>query len=58
MSIPKLRTGSCFPILLGRRRRIDQALCAVIVDTCLHGVSVRRVDNLAEALDADTKMSN
>ena len=28
--IPKLRTGSFFPSLLERRRRVDQALFAVV----------------------------
>lgn len=30
LAIPKLRSGSFFPALLERRRRIDQALHAVI----------------------------
>ncbi len=33
LSITKLRTGSFFPTLLERRRRIDQALFAVIMET-------------------------
>ena len=32
LAIPKLRAGSFFPALLERRRRIDQALYAVIME--------------------------
>ncbi|MET7695567.1 transposase, partial [Streptomyces sp. NPDC005483] len=32
LAIPKLRSGSFFPSLLERRRRIDQALFAVIME--------------------------
>jgi putative transposase len=32
LRIPKLRAGSFFPSLLERRRRIDQALFAVVID--------------------------
>ena len=32
LRIPKLRTGSFFPSLLERRRRVDQALFAVVID--------------------------
>ncbi len=39
--IPKLRTGSFFPSLLERRRRIDQALFAVVMEAYLHGVSTQ-----------------
>jgi len=38
LRIPKLRTGSFFPSLLERRRRIDQALFAIIMEGYLHGV--------------------
>jgi putative transposase len=46
LRIPKLRTGSFFPNLLERRRRVDQALFAVIMEAYLHGVSTRKVDDL------------
>jgi putative transposase len=39
VSIPKLRSGSFFPSLLERRRRVDQALFAVVMEAYLHGVS-------------------
>lgn len=32
LKIPKLRTGSFFPSLLERRRRIDRALFAVVME--------------------------
>ena len=57
MRIPKLRTGSFFPSLLERRRRIDQALFAVVMEAYLHGVSTRKVDDLVKALGADTGIS-
>ncbi|WP_327411484.1 IS256 family transposase [Streptomyces sp. NBC_01233] len=57
LAIPKLRAGSFFPSLLERRRRIDQALYAVIVEAYVHGVSTRSVDDLVKALGADTGIS-
>ena len=54
LAIPKLRAGSFFPSLLERRRRIDQALFAVVMEAYLHGVSTRKVDDLVKALGADT----
>jgi hypothetical protein len=32
LRIPKLRKGSFFPVILEPRRRIDQALCAVVME--------------------------
>jgi putative transposase len=52
-----LRTGSFFPSLLERRRRVDQALFAVVMEAYLHGVSTRKVDDLVKALGADTGIS-
>jgi transposase-like protein len=46
LRIPRLRTGSFVPSLLERRRRIDQALFAVVMEAYLHGVSTRKVDDL------------
>jgi transposase-like protein len=43
LRIPKLRAGSFFPRLLERRRRVDQALFAVVMEAYLHGVSTRKV---------------
>lgn len=57
LSIPKLRTGSFFPSLLERRRRVDQALFAVVMEAYLHGVSTRKVDDLVKALGIDAGIS-
>jgi len=57
LRIPKLRTGSFYPSLLERRRRVDQALFAVVMEAYLHGVSTRKVDDLVKALGADTGIS-
>jgi len=38
LRIPKLRMGSFFPSLLERRRRVDQALFAVVLEAHLYGV--------------------
>jgi transposase-like protein len=43
--------------LLERRRRVDQALFAVIMEAYVHGVSTRKVDDLVKALGADTGIS-
>jgi len=57
VQIPKLRSGSFFPSLLERRRRIDQALYAVIMEAYVHGVSTRNVDDLVVALGVDSGIS-
>ena len=57
LTIPKLRAGTFFPALLERRRRVDQALLAVVMEAYLHGVSTRKVDDLVKALGADTGIS-
>ena len=57
LGITKLRQGSFFPSLLERRRRVDQALFAVVMEAYLHGVSTRKVDDLVKALGADTGIS-
>ena len=50
LKIPKLRRGSFFPSILERRRRIDRALFAVVMEAYVHGVSTRKVDDLVQAL--------
>ena len=57
LSITKLRQGSFFPSLLERRRRIDQALFALVMEAYVTGASVRKVDDLVKALGADTGIS-
>lgn len=58
LAIPKLRAGSFFPSLLERRRRIDQALFAVVMEAYVTATSVRKVDNRVKALGADTGSPN
>ena len=50
LRIPKLRTGSFFPALLERRRRVDEALYAVVMEAYVHGVSTRKACDLVKAL--------
>ena len=49
--------GSFFPSLLERRRRIDRALFAVVMEAYVHGVSTRKVDDLVEALGIGSGIS-
>jgi putative transposase len=57
LKIPKLRQGTFFPSLLERRRRIDRALFAVVMEAYVHGVSTRKVDDLVSALGVDSGIS-
>ena len=57
LKIPKLRQGSFFPVILERRRRIDQALYAVVMEAYVQGVSTRAVDDLVAALGIDAGIS-
>lgn len=57
LRIPKLRAGSFFPSLLERRRRVDQALFAVVMEAYVHGVSTRKVDDLVQALGVASGVS-
>jgi len=57
LKVPKPRQGSFFPAVLERRRRVDQALFAVVMEAYLHGVSTRKIDDLVKALGADTGIS-
>ena len=57
VGIPKLRKGSFFPSVLEPRRRIDQALHAVIMEAYVSGVSTRSVDDLVGAMSVDTGIS-
>ena len=57
LKIPKLRQGTFFPSLLERRRRIDRALFAVVMEAYVHGVSTRKVDDLVAALGVDSGIS-
>jgi putative transposase len=57
LRIPKLRKGSFFPSILEPRRRIDQALYAVVMEAYVNGVSTRAVDDLVAALGVDSGIS-
>jgi putative transposase len=57
MKIPKLRKGSYFPSFLQPRRRIDQALYAVVMEAYVKGVSTRSVDDLVAALGVASGIS-
>ena len=57
LKIPKLRQGSFFPSILEPRRRIDQALYAVVMQAYVDGVSTRSVDDLVATLGIDTGIS-
>src|SRR4051812_21709191 len=57
LRIPKLRKGSFFPSILEPRRRIDQALYAVVMEAYAKGVSTRSVDDLVAALGIDAGIS-
>jgi transposase-like protein len=55
--IPKLRAGSFLPSILEPRRRVDQALYAVIMEAYIGGVSTRKVDALVGALGSQSGIS-
>lgn len=57
LKIPKLRKGSFFPSILEPRRRIDQALHAVVMEAYVSGVSTRGVDALVESMGAASGIS-
>ncbi len=57
LAIPKLRKGSFFPSILEPRRRIDQALYAVVMEAYVEGVSTRSVDDLVAALGVASGIS-
>lgn len=57
LKIPKLRWGTFFPSILERRRRIDRALYAVVMEAYVHGVSTRKVDDLVCALGLESGIS-
>jgi transposase-like protein len=51
LSIPKLREGSYFPEwLLQPRRRAEKALCSVVAESYVLGVSTRRMERLVQSL--------
>jgi transposase-like protein len=57
LKIPKLRSGSFLPSILEPRRRVDQALYAVVMEAYVSGVSTRKVDALVAALGSQSGIS-
>lgn len=53
LKIPRVDRGSYFPSLLEPRRRVEQALFAVVQESYVHGVSTRKVDDVVRALGID-----
>ncbi len=50
LQVPKVRDGSYYPSLLEPRKRAERALCAVVQEAYVQGVSTRRVDDLVKSL--------
>jgi putative transposase len=50
LSVPRVRDGSYFPLLLEPRRKAERALSAVVQEAYVRGVSTRKVDELVQAL--------
>ena len=50
LEIPKVRKGGYVPFFLDNRKRSEQALCAVVVETYKNGISTRKIEKLAEAM--------
>ena len=57
VAIPKLRQGTFTSSILEPRRRIDQALYAVVMEAYVSGVSTRSVDALVESMGAQSGIS-
>src|SRR3954465_431104 len=57
LAIPKLGKGSFLPSILEPRRRIGQALYAVVMEAYVAGVSTRSVDDLVAALGVASGIS-
>src|SRR5919197_2556717 len=53
LAIPRLRRGSSLPSWLEPRRRAERALCAVVAQCYVEGVSTRRVDDIARQMGID-----
>lgn len=55
LRIPKLRSGkSYFPSILDARRRAEKALCSVVAQCYVEGVSTRKVDDIAAQMGIDS----
>jgi putative transposase len=50
LRVPRVRDSSYFPSLLEPRRRAERALCAVVQEAYVRGISTPKVDDLVRAL--------
>ena len=53
LRVPRLRKGTYFPSILEARRRAERALCAVVAQCYVEGVSTRRVDDVARQMGVE-----
>lgn len=53
LAIPKLRTGSYYPGLLQARTRAERALCSVVAQCYVEGVSTRKVEDIAAQMGVE-----
>jgi transposase-like protein len=53
LAIPKLRTGSYYPSFLSARTRAEKALCSVVAQCYVEGVSTRKVEDIARQMGID-----
>ena len=59
LRIPKLREGSYFPEeMLTRWSRVDVSVAALVQETCVSGVSTRKVERVAEKLGISSLSSS
>lgn len=58
LAIPRLRRGSYFPSFLEARRRTERALCAVVAQAYVEGVSTRKVEDVAAQLGVENLSSS
>jgi transposase-like protein len=54
LRVPKLRSGSYYPSILQARTRAEKALCGVVAQCYVEGVSTRRVDDIAQAMGIES----
>lgn len=57
LTIPKLLSVTFFPSVLEPRRRIDQTLSAMIMETWAKGTSTRKVDALVATIGSQVGIS-
>ena len=54
LAIPRLRTGSYYPGFLQARTRAERALCSVVAQCYVEGVSTRRVEDIAAQMGVES----